>query len=68
MANILEFKKPTKSHQAKKNLTEKPAGILCKEGHHKWVIVQKKKFETYSGKLMTVYRCARCNKTKSKLL
>lgn len=68
MADILEFKKPSKKQQAKKKSGGNASGTLCKEGHHKWKIIQEKKFEVHSGKLMTVYRCERCDKTKSKLL
>jgi hypothetical protein len=68
MSNILEFKKPSKSQKQKQQTAKQKGSTLCKEGHHRWQIVQEKKFETHSGKLMTVYRCSRCNKTKSKLL
>lgn len=63
MADILSFK-AAKKRQNK----NRKASILCKEGHHIWQVMQEKRFETHSGKLMTVYRCKRCGKTKSQLL
>jgi hypothetical protein len=41
----------------------KPApkrSTLCANGHHRWVIWQKKQFDSKQGKLITVYRCERC--------
>ncbi len=59
MGEILEFKKP--------KLSEKHKGkILCKNGFHKWEIVQSQKFDVKAGKLLTVYRCKRCSEVKNK--
>ncbi|MFA5494868.1 MAG: hypothetical protein WC247_08820 [Porticoccaceae bacterium] len=53
MAEILPFKKPkTKSRG------------LCQHGFHKWVIWKAKQFDVKQGKLITVYRCARCQQQK----
>lgn len=59
MAEILAFRKPS--------LKEKHRGkTLCRHGHHKWQVDKAKQFDTKRGKLVTVYRCARCGKEKVK--
>jgi hypothetical protein len=57
VADIIPFRKPS--------LKEKHKGkTLCLHGHHKWVIDQAKKFDVKQGKLVTIYRCSRCDKQK----
>lgn len=57
MADILQFHKPS--------LKDKHKGkVLCRHGHHKWVVDKAKQFDVKQGKLVTVYRCARCDKHK----
>ena len=59
MSEVLPFRKPT--------LKEKHRGkTLCKHGHHKWVVDKAKQFDVKQGKLVTVYRCSRCDKTRVK--
>ncbi len=59
MADILPFRKPS--------LKEKHRGkTLCRHGHHKWVIDKEREFDVKQGKLVTVYRCSRCGKTRVK--
>ena len=59
MADILPFHKPS--------LKERNKGkTLCRHGHHKWVVDKEKQFDVKQGKLVTVYRCARCDKKKVK--
>ena len=59
MADILAFRKPS--------LKEKHKGkTLCKHGHHKWEVDKVKQFDSRQGKLVTIYRCARCGKEKVK--
>lgn len=57
MAVILPFKRPSpmEKHKGKS---------LCREGFHKWKVVTEKKFDVKQGKLVTLYECARCGKTK----
>lgn len=57
MGNILPFKKPSPfdKHKGKS---------LCKSGFHKWVILKDKQFDVKQGKLVTVYKCARCAEQK----
>lgn len=52
---ILEFKRP-----------RKPSTTLCRHNHHKWQVDKASKFDVKEGKLVTVYRCARCGKQKVK--
>ena len=59
MADILEFKRPSAKELAK-------GKTLCRNGHHKWEIWQRKQFDIRAGKLVTVYRCKRCAKQKVK--
>ena len=57
MADILQFKK--------KKLSDRHKGkTLCKNGFHKWKIVQQKPFDSRQGKLVSIYRCERCGKQK----
>jgi hypothetical protein len=59
MGDVLTFRKPS--------LKEKHKGkTLCKHGHHKWVVDQDKQFDVKQGKLVTIYRCSRCDKRKVK--
>ena len=59
MAEILPFRNPgaKEKHKGK---------TLCRHGHHKWVVDKEKQFDVKRGKLVTVYRCARCGKQKVK--
>ena len=50
-----------KTHQAARKKT------LCQNGHHKWQVDKKQQFDVKQGKLVTVYRCAHCQKTKKEL-
>jgi len=46
-----------------KKKTPKARG-MCQHGFHKWVIWKDKQFDVKAGKLVTVYRCARCEAQK----
>jgi hypothetical protein len=60
MTNVVPFRRPA---------PEKGKGnTLCREGHHKWKIVQEKQFDSRSGKLVTLYQCTRCQQQKTQLL
>lgn len=61
VADILPFKR--------KKASEKHKGkTLCANNHHKWKIETARKFDVKQGRLLTLYRCERCGKEKSKLL
>lgn len=57
MGDVIPFKKtsPFEKHKGKS---------LCKSGFHKWLVVKEKQFDVKQGKLVTVYRCARCDVQK----
>lgn len=57
MADILPFKKPSAKEKSK-------GKTLCRHGHHKWVVDKEKQFDVKQGRLVTRYRCARCDKTR----
>lgn len=59
MGEVIQFKKPKLS-------TKHKGKSLCKSGFHKWEIEQAQKFDVKQGKLVTVYRCKRCNEVKNK--
>ena len=61
MADILAFRK--------KKLSEKHKGkTLCKNGFHKWEVINEKQFDVKQGKLVTVYACSRCGVQKVKAI
>jgi hypothetical protein len=53
MGDVIRFKKPSARQKHQGN-------TLCRNGFHKWEIVQEKQFDVKQGKLVTVYRCHRC--------
>ncbi len=61
MGKIIPFKKPPLAKKAK-------AHTMCKSNLHKWQIVTEKKFAVNQGKLVTLFRCSRCGKEKTKNL
>jgi hypothetical protein len=61
MGEIIKFRKPS--------LKEKTEGnILCQRGFHKWKLVTEKRFDVRQGKLVTLFRCERCQEEKIKFL
>lgn len=61
MADVIPFRKPSTRdrHRGK---------TLCRHGHHKWQVDKEKQFDVKQGRLVTVYRCSRCGKTRVKAL
>lgn len=61
MGDVIKFKKktPWQKHKGK---------TLCREGFHKWKIVEKQCFDVKRGKLVTKFKCQRCGKEKVELL
>ena len=59
MAEVIPFRKPSLKERHKGN-------TLCRHDHHKWVVDKAKQFDVKQGKLVTVYRCCRCDKQKVK--
>lgn len=60
-AEIVPFKRPAPRRQSK-------ASSLCRNGHHKWVIVTRQQFDVKQGRLVTVSECARCARRKVEAL
>ncbi|UTA49158.1 hypothetical protein L1F30_06325 [Simiduia sp. 21SJ11W-1] len=61
MGDVVPFKKP--------KLKDKFKGkTLCREGFHKWVVVTANQFDVKQGRLVTVYKCARCGERKVKAI
>ena len=64
MSTIVSLKKTRQAKQA-----ERAKGkTLCSSGFHRWEIKQEKQFDVKQGKLVTVYRCARCGAQRVKAL
>jgi len=60
VGEVLKFKKPS--------LAEKHRGnTLCKNGFHKWEIVQENHFDVKQGRLVTGLKCIRCGATKTQV-
>lgn len=61
MGDVLPFKRP--------KLKDKFRGSsLCRDGFHKWEVVKERQFDVKQGRLITLYRCARCGKERTKAL
>jgi len=60
MSKVLAFKKPTPREKSK-------GKTLCLHNFHKWQVVTERKFDVKQGRLVTLYRCARCGKEKTEL-
>ncbi len=59
MGEVLPFRK--------RSLKEKHRGkTLCRHGHHKWVVEKESQFDVKEGRLVTVYRCQRCDQRRVK--
>ncbi len=61
MGEVIKFRRPSARERAE-------GKTLCETGFHKWRVVTEKKFDVKRGRLVTLYRCARCGKEKTKLL
>jgi hypothetical protein len=57
MGDVLPFRKKTTAEKSR-------GKTLCREGFHKWEVWKDKQFDVKRGKLVTVYRCARCGESK----
>jgi hypothetical protein len=61
MADIISFKK------AKKQQLKNKSQGMCQHGHHQWEVVKENPFDVKQGGLLTLYRCRRCKKEKTKI-
>ena len=57
MADIIPFRPRKPDNTPGKN-------SLCRHGHHKWEIDKTRRFDVKEGRLVTLYRCARCGKQR----
>jgi hypothetical protein len=58
MGDVIEFRKRKPGERAR-------GKTLCREGFHKWEISQRLPFDVKLGKLLTLYKCTRCEATKT---
>jgi hypothetical protein len=58
MGDVLTFRKPTLPDKAKNK-------TMCRNGFHKWKPAPETRFDVKAGKLVTLYRCARCDATRT---
>jgi hypothetical protein len=57
MGDVIPFKR------SKPPVTK--GNTLCKRNFHKWEVIKDQLFDVKQGKLVTVYKCARCGLTKN---
>jgi len=60
MGKVIPFRKPALAERARQK-------TLCRSKFHKWKIDKAKRFDVKSGRLVSVWRCERCGKTKTEL-
>ncbi|MCC5858531.1 MAG: hypothetical protein JJT90_10265 [Ectothiorhodospiraceae bacterium] len=60
MGDVVPFRKPDRKRQSE-------GRTLCRHGLHKWKAVGETRFDVKQGKLVTLYRCARCGKESTAL-
>lgn len=61
MGDVIKFRKPP--------LREKADGkTLCKSGFHRWRMITDRKFDVKRGKLVTLERCERCDKERTRFV
>ncbi|MEE4245381.1 MAG: hypothetical protein V2I33_08215 [Kangiellaceae bacterium] len=54
----------TKTRRRKHKQAKRKATTMCAGGFHKWQVWQEKQFDPKHGKLVTVYRCQKCDVEK----
>ncbi|HKQ29934.1 MAG TPA: hypothetical protein VJS66_01505 [Burkholderiales bacterium] len=60
MGEVIKFRKPNARATA-------DGKTLCKNGFHKWQVVSARQFDVKLGKLVTLSRCERCGKERTRL-
>lgn len=58
MGEVIKFKRPRPGEKHRGN-------TLCRSGFHKWQPDGATRFDVKQGKLVSLYRCARCGATKA---
>lgn len=64
MAEIISFSKQKKARRA----ALAKGRTLCANGFHRWKISKDQQFDVAAGKLITVWRCERCDAVKNSAL
>jgi hypothetical protein len=55
-------------NRAQQKRRAKAGGItLCRSGFHRWIVERKTPFDVKTGRLVTHYRCSRCQATRTEL-
>jgi len=57
----------TNARRKAKKQDKRKATTMCKSGFHRWEVWKDKQFDVKRGKLITVFRCSRCQKEKVEL-
>jgi hypothetical protein len=60
MGDVIKFQRPPPRAQ-------RDGRTLCNSGFHKWKPMAERRFDVKQGKLVTVERCERCGKTRTRL-
>lgn len=60
MGDVIQFRRPSKK-------ANDGGRALCTSGVHKWKAVPERRFDVKRGRLVTVERCARCGKIRTRL-
>lgn len=60
MGEVIPFKRPPRRGRG-------DGRALCASGFHKWKAVPERRFDVKRGKLVTMERCERCGKVRTRL-
>ena len=68
-ADEIKMEKPTDLNKFRKQRRKErgSCSTLCRSGFHQWQDEPKKQFDVKQGQLVSVQRCARCDKTRSRV-
>ena len=68
-ADEIKMEKPTDLNKFRNQRRKKRASgtTLCRSGFHQWQDEPKKQFDVKQGQLVSVQRCARCDKTRTRV-
>ena len=68
-AEEIKMEKPTDLNKFRKQQRKArgSGSTLCRSGFHQWQDEPKKQFDVKQGRLISVQRCARCHKTRTRV-
>jgi hypothetical protein len=58
MGDVVKFERPPRKGGNSGN-------TLCRSGFHKWEAAKERPFDVKLGRLVTLWRCARCGATRT---